>query len=126
VIRAALLRRGLPDADAHAQELVGVEVLLDRAQTVVAGEAAADLHPQDRGREVELVVHDDDLVGLDSEASHQPGDGFTRVVHVRERDREREALDVTLEEAADAVEMIVNDGVQAAMNRYNARTPDPA
>ncbi len=40
--------------------------------------------------------------------------------------REREAMDVTLEEAADAVETIVNDGVQAAMNRYNTRTPDPA
>jgi peptidyl-tRNA hydrolase, PTH1 family len=39
--------------------------------------------------------------------------------------REREAMDVTLEEAADAVETIVNDGVQAAMNRYNTRTPDP-
>ena len=34
--------------------------------------------------------------------------------------REREALDVTLEEAADAVELILSDGVQAAMNRYNA------
>ena len=27
---------------------------------------------------------------------------------------------VTLEEAADAVEMILTDGVDAAMNRYNA------
>ncbi len=39
--------------------------------------------------------------------------------------RDREAMDVTLEEAADAVELIVSDGVQAAMNRYNARTPEP-
>jgi len=39
--------------------------------------------------------------------------------------RDREALDVTIEEAADAVERIVSDGVEAAMNRYNARTPDP-
>ena len=39
--------------------------------------------------------------------------------------RERESMDVTIEEAADAVEMIVSDGVDAAMNRYNARTPDP-
>ncbi len=38
--------------------------------------------------------------------------------------RDREAMDVTLEEAADAVELIVRDGVQAAMNRYNARTPE--
>jgi PTH1 family peptidyl-tRNA hydrolase len=39
--------------------------------------------------------------------------------------REREAMDVTIEEAADAVEAIVTDGVDAAMNRYNARPPDP-
>lgn len=36
--------------------------------------------------------------------------------------RERELFDVAIAEAADAVEMIVNDGVAAAMNRYNART----
>ena len=39
--------------------------------------------------------------------------------------RDREALDVTIEEAADAVELIVSDGVATAMNRYNGRTPDP-
>jgi PTH1 family peptidyl-tRNA hydrolase len=39
--------------------------------------------------------------------------------------RDRESMDVTIEEAADAVERIVSDGVEAAMNRYNARTPDP-
>jgi len=38
--------------------------------------------------------------------------------------RERESMDVTIEEAANAVEMIVSDGVDAAMNRYNARTPE--
>ena len=38
--------------------------------------------------------------------------------------RDREAMDVTIEEAADAVECIATDGVDAAMNRYNARTPD--
>jgi peptidyl-tRNA hydrolase, PTH1 family len=32
---------------------------------------------------------------------------------------EREAIDVTLERAADAVESIVDDGIDAAMNRYN-------
>jgi PTH1 family peptidyl-tRNA hydrolase len=37
--------------------------------------------------------------------------------------REREAMDVTIEEAADAVERIVTDGVEAAMNRYNGRVP---
>jgi PTH1 family peptidyl-tRNA hydrolase len=35
--------------------------------------------------------------------------------------REREEMAVTIEQAADAVELIAAEGVQAAMNRYNAR-----
>ena len=33
--------------------------------------------------------------------------------------RERSEVDVTLEHAADAVELILADGIDAAMNRYN-------
>ena len=36
--------------------------------------------------------------------------------------RDREQIAVTLEEAADAVELILTDGVEAAMNRYNGRS----
>jgi peptidyl-tRNA hydrolase, PTH1 family len=44
---------------------------------------------------------------------------------------ERKEIDVTLEEAADAVELILGEGVDVAMNRVNARFPggrggDPA
>jgi PTH1 family peptidyl-tRNA hydrolase len=35
--------------------------------------------------------------------------------------RERAEIDVTLEEAADAVECILSDGIDAAMTKYNAR-----
>ena len=35
--------------------------------------------------------------------------------------RDREQMAVTIEEAADAVELILADGVDAAMNRYNGR-----
>jgi PTH1 family peptidyl-tRNA hydrolase len=38
--------------------------------------------------------------------------------------RDREEMDVTIEEAADAVELIATSGIDAAMNRYNARTPE--
>lgn len=43
--------------------------------------------------------------------------------HVLDRfsKRERAEIDVTLEEAADAVEVIVSAGVDEAMNRYNGR-----
>jgi PTH1 family peptidyl-tRNA hydrolase len=36
--------------------------------------------------------------------------------------RERADVDVTLEEAADAIELIAAEGVDAAMNRYNTRS----
>jgi PTH1 family peptidyl-tRNA hydrolase len=79
--------------------------------------------------------------GLRSIKQHLHTDEFTRVRigvgkppskergadHVLSRvsKREREAMDVTIEEAADAVERIVTDGVDAAMNRYNTRAPGP-
>jgi peptidyl-tRNA hydrolase, PTH1 family len=73
--------------------------------------------------------------GLRSITSHLHSDAFVRVRigvgkpsskengadHVLRRfsKRERTEIDVVLEEAADAVETIVADGVDAAMNRHN-------
>jgi PTH1 family peptidyl-tRNA hydrolase len=73
--------------------------------------------------------------GLRSVKSHLHSDEFLRVRigvgkpvskehgadHVLKRfsKRERTEIDVTLEQAADAVETIVHDGVDAAMNRFN-------
>lgn len=74
--------------------------------------------------------------GLRSIAAHLHTDGFVRVRigigkpssaergadHVLDRfsKRERTEVDVTLERAADAVELIATEGVEAAMNRFNA------
>ena len=74
--------------------------------------------------------------GLRSIASHLHSDAFQRVRigvdkpaskergadHVLSRfsKRERAEIDVTVELAADAVEMIAIDGIAAAMNRFNA------
>ena len=44
-----------------------------------------------RGRQVELVVHDHELLGLDAVAAHERRDRLPGVVHVRERHRERRA-----------------------------------
>ena len=73
--------------------------------------------------------------GLKSIVQHLKSDAFLRVrigvgkpprkevgahhVLSRPRKREREDLAVTVEEAADAVEMIVTEGVAAAMNHFN-------
>jgi PTH1 family peptidyl-tRNA hydrolase len=80
--------------------------------------------------------------GLRSIASHLHSDAFQRVRigvgkpaskehgadHVLSRfgKRERAEVDVTIQEAADAVEAIAGDGIDAAMNRYNGRGPEPA
>ena len=58
VVGAVLLARRLADADADAQEVVGVQVRLDRLEPVVAGESAAFLHLEAADLEVEFVVHD--------------------------------------------------------------------
>ena len=76
--------------------------------------------------------------GLRSIKSHLHSDDFQRVRigvgkpvskergadHVLNKfsKRERAEVDVTVEQAADAVETIVTDGVDAAMNRYNGTT----
>ncbi len=73
--------------------------------------------------------------GLKSIVAHLHSDAFVRVRigvgkpaskeqgvdHVLKRfgKRERAEIDVTLEQAADAVECIVADGVDSAMNRFN-------
>ena len=73
--------------------------------------------------------------GLKSIVAHLHSDAFVRVRigvgkpaskehgvdHVLNRfsKRERTEIDVTLEQAADAVECIVSDGVDVAMNRFN-------
>ncbi|MGH9024736.1 MAG: aminoacyl-tRNA hydrolase [Acidimicrobiia bacterium] len=76
--------------------------------------------------------------GLRSVVSHLHSDAFQRVrigvgkPVTKERGadhvlrgfskRERDEIDVTLEQAADAIELIAADGVAAAMNRFNDRT----
>lgn len=76
--------------------------------------------------------------GLRSIKAHLHDDGFVRVRigvgkppskeqgadHVLKRvgKADREALDIAVELAADAIELIVRDGPEAAMNRVNART----
>ncbi len=77
--------------------------------------------------------------GLRSIAAHLHDDGFARIrigvskpvskergadhVLARFSKREQADVDVTLEHAADAVELIAADGIDAAMNRYNGEGP---
>ena len=71
-------------------------------------------------RSIKQHLHSDEFlrvrIGVGKPPSKERGADH---VLSRASKREREELAVTLEEAADAVEMILNDGVDAAMNRYN-------
>lgn len=56
-----------------------------------------------------------------------PGGKAQGVDHVLKRPgkAERTELEIAVQEAADAVEVIVAEGVNEAMSRYNTRRPDP-
>jgi PTH1 family peptidyl-tRNA hydrolase len=75
-------------------------------------------------RSIKAHLHTDAFVrvriGVGKPASKEQG-----ADHVLRRPpkRDRLELDVSVNEAADAVELIVSEGVDAAMNRVNTRTP---
>lgn len=80
--------------------------------------------------------------GLKSVKAHLHTDGFARVRigigkppgrsegvnHVLKRPgkQDRAELDIVVAEAADAVELILAEGIDTAMHRYNTRPSDPA
>jgi PTH1 family peptidyl-tRNA hydrolase len=73
-------------------------------------------------RSIKAHLHTEDFlrvrIGVDKPPSKEQGAN-----HVLRRvsKRERVELDIAVQEAADAVEAIVADGVEAAMNRFNSR-----
>ena len=71
-------------------------------------------------RSIKAHLHSDEFlrvrIGVGKPASKEQG-----VDHVLKKfsKRERTEIDVTIEQAADAVECITSDGVDVAMNRFN-------
>ena len=97
-----------------------VQVVRLRRRVPLAHEFAGDHQaearpPRDRRRDLARV-----RIGVGKPASKEHG-----ADHVLRRPpkRDRLELDVSVNEAADAVELIVSEGVDAAMNRVNTRTP---
>src|SRR5579885_668145 len=70
----------MADADPHAPE-VRADRRLDRAQAIVAGSAAAPLHPELARSEVDLVINDGDLVRRDLVEARTGTDRIARTVH---------------------------------------------
>jgi PTH1 family peptidyl-tRNA hydrolase len=107
-------------------QIVIVHDELDLEPAVLRVKVGGGLAGHNGLRSIKQHLHSDEFVrvriGVGKPPSKERG-----ADHVLSRvsKREREAMDVTIEEAADAVECIVTDGAQAAMSRYNGRSPDP-
>lgn len=79
--------RRASDADAYTNEVV-TEMLDDGSKAVMATCPATDLYPHSACWKIQLIVHDDDLLGLIPCKCHP------RVVHVCRWLEERDALEV--------------------------------
>lgn len=107
------------------EQIVIVHDELDLAPAVLRVKVGGGLAGHNGLRSIKQHLHTDAFVRVRIGVGKPPSKerGADHVLSRVSR-REREAMDVTVEEAADAVECIVTDGVDAAMNRYNARSPD--
>ena len=76
-------------------------------------------------RSIKAHLHTDEFVRVRIGVGKPPGpeEGANHVLR-RPGKTERTELDITIEQAADAVEMIVREGVDAAMGVYNQITPE--
>lgn len=74
-------------------------------------------------RSIKAHLHSDDFVRIRIGVGKPPGGKEKGADHVLAppSKRDRELIGVCVVEAADAVEMILTDGVEAAMGRYNQR-----
>lgn len=113
---AALARR----YGVEPHQIVVVHDELDLPTAVLRVKSGGGLAGHNGLRSISSHLHSDAYqrvrIGVDKPSSKERG-----VDHVLNRfsKRERQEIDVTLEQAADAVECIVADGVDAAMNRFN-------
>jgi PTH1 family peptidyl-tRNA hydrolase len=103
--------------------LVIVHDELDLPTAVLRVKAGGGLAGHNGLRSIKAHLHTDAFlrvrIGVDKPRSKEVG-----AEHVLDRfsKRDRKEVDVTIEEAADAVEAILAEGVDAAMNRYNTRS----
>jgi PTH1 family peptidyl-tRNA hydrolase len=102
--------------------LVIVHDELDLEPAVLRVKVGGGLAGHNGLRSIKQHLHDDSFVrvriGVGKPKSKEQGADHV-LSRVSKRDREQMA--VTIEEAADAVETILNEGVDAAMNKYNGR-----
>jgi peptidyl-tRNA hydrolase, PTH1 family len=111
--------------DVELDQLVVVHDELDLPPAVLKVKAGGGLAGHNGLRSIVAHLKSRDFlrvrIGVGKPSSKEQGAN-----HVLNRfgKAERAAIGVTLEEAADAVEMIATDGVDAAMTKYNAPRPE--
>jgi PTH1 family peptidyl-tRNA hydrolase len=104
----------------ESQQLVVVHDELDLPTAALKLKSGGGLAGHNGLRSIVAHLHDDTFqrvrIGVSKPASKDQG-----ADHVLKRfsKRERTEIDVTLEQAADAIESIVVDGIDNAMNRFN-------
>lgn len=72
-------------------------------------------------RSMKQHLHDQDFIRVRIGVGKPPSGAGKNYVLSKVPKGERELLDITIADAADAVEMIVSDGADAAMRRYNVK-----
>jgi PTH1 family peptidyl-tRNA hydrolase len=118
-VRALVRRYGIDDPT----HLVVVQDELDLPPTVVRVKAGGGLAGHNGLRSIVQHLGTRDFLRVRIGVGKPPGGKERGADHVLGRmpSKLREAYDVAVQEAADAVELIVAEGVEAAMRRYNVR-----
>jgi PTH1 family peptidyl-tRNA hydrolase len=120
------VRRLVRRYGATPERLVVVHDELDLPVATLRVKAGGGLAGHNGLRSIERHLHTDAFnrvrIGVGKPTSKERGadhvlSGFSK--------RDRAEIDVTIEHAADAVELIAAEGVDAAMNRYNAGASPP-
>jgi PTH1 family peptidyl-tRNA hydrolase len=104
------------------EHLVIVHDELDLEPAVLRVKVGGGLAGHNGLRSIKQHLHDDSFVRVRIGVG-KPGSKEQGADHVLSRfgKRDRQQIAVTVEEAADAVETILTDGADVAMNRYNGR-----
>jgi PTH1 family peptidyl-tRNA hydrolase len=116
---SALARRFGVDAP----RVVIVHDELDLPPATLRVKAGGGLAGHNGLRSIKQHLHTDEFLRVRIGVGKPPGGKERGADHVLDRfsKRERTEIDVTLQEAADAVEVIATDGPDTAMNRFNTR-----
>jgi PTH1 family peptidyl-tRNA hydrolase len=118
-VRALARRYGIDEPT----RIVIVQDELDLPPTIVRIKAGGGLAGHNGLRSIAAHLGTQDFLRVRIGVGKPPGGKQRGANHVLGRmpSKQREEYDVAVQEAADAVELIVTEGVDAAMRRYNVR-----